>query len=135
MSGIIVGVDGSGHSHRALEWAMNEAAIRRAPLTVITVINYPGDHAGAERARQAAAEAVEKARAGLGDTSPAQVIIQLASGLPAEEILNAARDTDLIVVGARGAGGFARLLLGSVSSHLVHHAPCPVVVIPAEDRG
>lgn len=146
MSGIIVGVDGSGHSHRALEWAMNEAAIRQAPLTVITVsqsavaspwglIHYPEDHAVAERTRQDIAGAVEKAQAKLGDTNPASITIQMVSGMPTEELLSAATDADMIVVGSRGAGGFARLLLGSVSTQLAHHAPCPVVVIPPEDRG
>jgi nucleotide-binding universal stress UspA family protein len=144
MPGIIVGVDGSSYSQQALEWAVTEAAIRRAPLTVITVyqaaaghwgrISSPDDPAPAERARQAAHEAVGKALAGLGDDRPASVTIQAVSGNPAEQLCAAARDADMIVVGTRGAGGFARLLLGSVSTHLTHHAPCPVVVIPPDDR-
>lgn len=144
MSGIIVGVDGSGHSHRALEWAMNEAAVRHAPLTVITVSqafsgpwgveHFPRDEALAERAGKAVMEAVEKAQAKLGDAHPASVTVQPVYGLPAEEILKASRGADLVVLGSRGAGGFARLLLGSVSSQLVHHASCPVVVIPPEDK-
>ena len=50
-------------------------------------------------------------------------------------LLAAARDADMIVVGSRGAGGFARLLMGSVSTQVSHHARCPVVIVPAEDRG
>jgi len=145
MPGIIVGIDGSGHSERALEWAMNEAAIRNAPLTVLTVqqavvdywgsaAEYPGDAALAEKSRMAAQDAVGKALARLGDSRPAWVTVQAVSGIPAEEILSRAKDADLIVVGSRGAGGFARLLLGSVSSHVAHHASCPVAIIPPEDR-
>jgi nucleotide-binding universal stress UspA family protein len=145
MPGIIVGVDGSSYSQHALEWAVTEAAIRRAPVTVITAyqpaaghwgsrIASPGDPGPAERARLAAHEAVSKALAGLGDNRPASVTIQAVSGNPAEELLAAAPDADMIVVGTRGAGGFARLLLGSVSTHLTHHAQCPVVVIPPDDR-
>jgi nucleotide-binding universal stress UspA family protein len=55
-------------------------------------------------------------------------------GTSAEELLGAARDADMIVVGSRGAGGFARLLLGSVCTQIAHHAHCPVAIIPAEDR-
>jgi len=55
-----------------------------------------------------------------------------AIGIPAEELLNAAASADMIVVGSRGAGGFKRLLMGSVAAQVTHHAHCPVVVIPAE---
>jgi nucleotide-binding universal stress UspA family protein len=48
------------------------------------------------------------------------------SGAPAEELITAGRDADMIVVGSRGAGGFPRLLIGSVSNHVTHYALCPV---------
>ena len=145
MPGIIVGVDGSVHSHRALDWAMREAAIRRVPLTVITVFqavatpwgatSYPGDEALARQAREAVEEAVEKAQAKLAGPGPVSVTVRAVIGIPAEAILDETGDTDMIVVGSRGAGGFARLLLGSVSTQITHHAHCPVVVIPTDDLG
>ena len=156
MPGIIVGIDGSHCSQRALEWGMNEATIRHVPITVVTVYQpdagywgrvapYPSDRARAERARTelaqaeharaAAREAADKALAGLEDDRPVSVTVKAVSGNPGEEILSTAPDADMIVVGARGAGGFARLLMGSVSTHLIYHARCPVVVIPPDDRG
>jgi nucleotide-binding universal stress UspA family protein len=145
MPGIVVGVDGSDHSRSALEWAMKEAAIRHTPLTVLTVqqairgysgtpVAYPGDEALAERARQAAQDAADKALAQLGDSGPASVTVQAVLGLPAEELLSASRDADMLVVGSRGTGGFARLLMGSVSSQVTHHASCPVVIIHSPDH-
>ena len=145
MSGIIVGVDGSGHSRRALEWAMKEAAVRRVPLTVISVheisvgywgsaVVYPEDHAVAEHARRAVQLEVEKVLGELGESRPGSVTVHVVGGTPAHELLIAARDADMIVVGSRGAGGFARLLMGSVSTQVSHHAHCPVVIIPQEDR-
>jgi nucleotide-binding universal stress UspA family protein len=58
-----------------------------------------------------------------------QVTVRTVSGVPADEIIKASEDADLVVVGARGAGGFARLSMGSVSSQVAHHAHCPVVIV------
>ncbi len=145
MSGIVAGIDGSTHSRLALEWAMGEAAIRRVPLTVITVheisvgywgsgVAYPEDHAVAEHARQAAQTEVDKVLADLGGPRPEFVTVQSLSGTPADAILGAAKDADMIVVGSRGAGGFTFLLMGSVSTRVAHRAHCPVVIIPPESR-
>jgi nucleotide-binding universal stress UspA family protein len=146
MSGIIVGTDGSAHSRRALEWAIREAGIRHTPLTVFTAyqaipdywgsITSPAVHALAEAARKTAQQETDRLLDRAGPRPrPLSVTVQAANGLPAEELLKAADDTDadMIVVGARGAGGFKKLLLGSVSTHLTHHAHCPVAVIPPED--
>ena len=141
MPGIVVGVDGSEHSQRSLEWAMKEAGLRHTPLTVLAVhpvamstwtqtpLTYPQDAADEERARAAAQEGADKAAALLGEEAPA-VTVRSVSGSPATELIKAGADADLLVVGARGNGGFARLLMGSVSAQVTHHAPCPVVVVP-----
>lgn len=144
MSGILVGIDGSGHSRKALEWAAREAAIRHVPLTVLNVhqtmvgyfgtgVSYPGDKDLADTAREAARKETDEVLDGLGEGQrPEPVTVLTVSGIPAEEILNAATDADMVVVGSRGAGGFKQLLMGSVSSQVTHHAHCPVVVIPAD---
>ena len=144
MPGIIVGVDGSVHSCRALKWAISEAAVRRASLTVLTVqqavagywgpVVYPQDLDLAEHAAKVAREEADKVldKLGAGERPPS-VTVRGVVGLPAEEILNAAQGADMIVVGSRGAGGFRKLLMGSVSSQVTHHAHCPVVIIPASN--
>ena len=141
MSGITVGIDGSAHSSRALEWALNEAAARHAPVTVLTVhpvamnawigtpIILPQDPVDLEASRLAAEEMTAKAISQLGDAQPSSVTVRAIIGFPAEELIEASRTADLMVVGSRGAGGFARLVIGSVSSQVVHHAHCPVVVV------
>jgi nucleotide-binding universal stress UspA family protein len=145
MPGIIVGIDGSTHSRRALEWAVNEAAVRRVPLTVLTVnqavagywggpVAYPGDQDLTEKARGAAQEETDTVLEKVDEGSrPLSVTVRAVTGLPAEELLSATADADMIVVGSRGAGGFKRLLLGSVSTQVTHHARCPIVVIPDEN--
>ena len=60
----------------------------------------------------------------IGETVP-EVTVSVTEGDPAEELVKASRDADLLVVGSRGSGGFARLLMGSVSSQVTHHAACP----------
>ena len=64
-----------------------------------------------------------------GQTVP-DVNVRVVTGDPAEELVKASRDADLLVVGSRGSGGFISLLMGSVSSQVSHHAACPVVIIP-----
>jgi nucleotide-binding universal stress UspA family protein len=144
MPGITVGIDGSAHSTRALEWAIKEAAVRHAPVTVLTVhlvpvsgwtgnpVTLPQDATDVEEARQAAEEMVLKATSQLGAAQPSSVTVRAISGFPAQELIEASRTADLVVLGSRGAGGFARLLVGSVSNQVVHHAHCPVVVVPHE---
>jgi nucleotide-binding universal stress UspA family protein len=146
MPGIIVGVDGSRHSRRALDWAVSEAAARHAPLTVLTVhqavagywdgtvpVLYSEDPSLTEQARKEVQQETDDVLDKLGAGSrPPSVTVRAVTGLPAEELLVAAEQADLLVVGARGAGGFKRLLLGSVSTHATHHAHCPVVVVPAD---
>jgi nucleotide-binding universal stress UspA family protein len=142
MSGIIVGLDGSDHSRRALEWAIREAGLRGAALTVLAVHEvasnhwtgnpevYPADQPATEAVRRAAEDAVQKAVSQAGEPGPASVTVRAVSGLARQELVAASSDADLVVVGQRGGGGFARLLMGSVSSQVVHHATCPVVVVP-----
>ena len=147
MPGIIVGIDGSGHSRLALDWAIHEAAVRHAPLTVLTVhqvassiwtahpVEYPGDEALTADVRKAAQDETDDAlRAVAEDARPPEVNVAAIPGFPAEAILGMAKDADMIVVGSRGVGGFKKLLMGSVATQVTHHAHCPVVVIPAEDR-
>ncbi len=145
MPGIIVGLDGSHHAQRALEVAIAEAALRHLPLTVIAVhqvmagytghgVAFPGDDALADKAREAAQAEVDSVLANVGDSRPSSVTVRGVSGLPAEAILDAAKDADLIVVGSRGAGGFSQLLMGSVSSQVTHHAHVPVLIVPPADR-
>ena len=143
MPGITVGVDGSHHAQPALDWAMKEAGIRHAPLTVLAVhqvasnhwtghaMVVPADDADRDAVQQAAEAAVAKATEGLGDAKPASVTVRAVSGIPTQELINASKDADLVVVGSRGGGGFSELALGSVSSQVVHHAKCPVVIVPS----
>ena len=95
-------------------------------------IYLPHD-ASAERARGLGQQLTDKVLAALG-TAPPQVTVRAVIRIAAEELLNASKDADMLVVGSRGLGGFTRLLLGSVSTQVTHHAQCPVVVVPAEGR-
>jgi nucleotide-binding universal stress UspA family protein len=147
MPGIIVGVDGSANARRALEWAMREGAIRQAPLTVLTVnevaaslwthqpIILQADERLLRSARDGASELVDKTAADLGESRPAEVTVKAVNGFAADELISASHDADLVVVGASGgahSGGLAQHIpLGSISNKVLHHAACPVVVVPA----
>jgi nucleotide-binding universal stress UspA family protein len=145
MSGIIVGVDGSGHSQRALERAMREAALHQVPLTVITVDEaikgyyggmayYPDDSARTEDARKLAQAETDEVLARLAEPRPAAVTVTAVHGFVVDELIDASKDADMIVVGSRGAGGFTRLMMGSVASQVAQHAHCPVLIVPPENR-
>jgi nucleotide-binding universal stress UspA family protein len=148
MSGIIVGVDGSDNSHRALAWAMREAVRHHLPLTVISihppparpatkiywgVHTYPESSFDADRARTAVQDFVDKVASEAGEPVPA-VTVSVTTGDVAKELVRASYDADMLVVGSRGSGGFASLRMGSVSSQVAHHAGCPVVVVPPPAR-
>jgi nucleotide-binding universal stress UspA family protein len=142
MPGIMVGVDGSPNSERALDWAMRQAAAVHAPLTVIAVhevpksywgnipVTGPADEALVGKLRQAAEEMTQRAAGRLGDARPVPVKVHAVSGFVVKELVDASQDADLVVLGARGGSAFARVLVGSVSSEVVQHSACPVVIVP-----
>ncbi|SFK77678.1 universal stress protein [Geodermatophilus ruber] len=131
---IVVGLDGSPWSRQALQWAARQARLTGSELHVVTAWDLPKTYGGppitgidweadARRSlEQELKEALEPAVAG-------QVRAQVIRGHPAGVLVDAAADADLLVVGSRGHGGFAGMLLGSVSQHAVAHARCPVVVV------
>jgi nucleotide-binding universal stress UspA family protein len=144
MPGIIVGVDGSHHSRQALERAIQEAAAHHTSLTVLTVhqavrdvygsvSHYPGDADLTEKARQAAAAETNEVVAALG-VQPESVTVTAVHGLPSEEIVKAAQGADMVVMGSRGAGGFARLRMGSTATQVAQYAHCAVLILPADER-
>jgi len=144
MAGVIVAVDGSAHSTRALTRAAREAGIHHEPLTVLTVhqavvgysgpVVYPGDMTETEKAREAAQAETDKIVAELDGPRPESVTVKAVHGVPAEVLINASRDADMIVLGSRGSGGFKHLLMGSVTSQVAQHAHCAVLIVPAERR-
>jgi nucleotide-binding universal stress UspA family protein len=140
MQRIVVGVDGSEASRHALDWACDEARRRQCAVDAVHawhapyMVGYPvaGTEPSPVTYEQAGKQILDQAVDG-ADTSglPAPVSRVLLLGHPAEVIIGQAKGADLVVVGSRGRGGFRGLLLGSVSQQVAHHAPCPVVIVPA----
>jgi nucleotide-binding universal stress UspA family protein len=141
MAKIVVGIDGSPAAAAALEWAVAEARLRDAQLLVVHVWGIPvlayaspygagvtGEVVEAER--KAAADALDAALEHV-DREGLDLRSELVEGAPAQSLLDAAERADLLVVGSRGHGGFAGLLLGSVSQQCAQHAQCPVVIVRA----
>ncbi|MBO0728803.1 MAG: universal stress protein [Acidimicrobiaceae bacterium] len=136
---VVVGVDGSDPSSEALAWAAEEARLRRATLKVVHAWQIPSvAYVGpapivdqSQWVQQAQATLDEQVGKVLGDAPGIDLVTELWEGPSAQAIIDAAADADVLVVGSRGRGGFAGLLLGSVSNQVVHHARCPVVVVPA----
>jgi len=142
MARIVVGIDGSQGARRALEWAVGEAKIRDAHLVVVHAWLEPAAVAvgsviaaggvGPEIFEEAAQRTVADVLGAVDTTAlPQGIESHVVAGAPAQALLDAAREADMIVVGSRGLGGFTGLLLGSVSQQVAHHATCPVVIIPS----
>ena len=138
---ITVGVDGSDSSKAALAWAYDEATHHGAALTVVATWTPPAlpmappygsltDEGYARQPQATALDLLERFVAELEERSPAvDVRTSVEEGSPAKVLIERSAESDLLVVGSRGHGGFAGMLLGSVSQHLVAHADCPVVVV------
>ncbi|MEU9075810.1 universal stress protein [Kitasatospora sp. NPDC048538] len=132
---IVVGVDGSSPSKRALRWAVGQAAATGATVEAVICWRFPKVHgwapASVDRelgtvAGRMLAQAITEITA---DDEPVEIRQIVESGHAAEVLLERARGAELLVVGNRGLGGFAGTRLGSVGQHCVQHAPCPVVVV------
>jgi nucleotide-binding universal stress UspA family protein len=136
---IVVGVDGSEPSIEALRQAQRLATPLGAKVLANAYWDYPQVYAGyvlagIEGFKERAAQILDAAvRTAFGDETPSNVVINLVRGHPRDALIEATRDADLVVVGRRGHGGFGGLLLGSVSSAVVAHAHCPVLVVHTPD--
>jgi nucleotide-binding universal stress UspA family protein len=140
---IVVGIDGSDPSRKAVHWALGEARLRGAKLVAVHAWSYypslpsdsldpmlvtPGfnDALGRDAGRFVAQE-VEKLRQ---EGDEVEIEARAVEGPAASVLVEVAKDADLLVLGTRGHGGFSGLLLGSVSQQVSHHSPCPLVLVP-----
>jgi nucleotide-binding universal stress UspA family protein len=139
---IIVGVDGSAHSRRALRWSQHEAQLHRHELTAVLAWGLfdqlHADGGGAFDPDYGPTDAAAALGATVADTLGAdraaavrQVVV---CDLAARALLDAARDADLLVVGPRGRGQLKDLTLGSVSQACLHHARCPIAIVRGDDE-
>jgi nucleotide-binding universal stress UspA family protein len=136
---IVVGVDGSGGSRKALKWAAAEAAGHGADLVVVNVWEHTllppagsvsvSEHFVPDPSQRTAEDLLQVIKEELGDDPPVLVRPHVKQGRPAKVLIEESADADLLVVGERGHGGFAGLVLGSVSQHVAAYAKCPVTVV------
>ncbi len=130
---IVVGIDGSQQSKQALARAAEEATAHGATLEVVHAWNFldqPGPEFDPTYGEASARTSVEAIVADvLGPTPAVTPEIRMVNDHPSPALLDVAKGAYTLVVGARGLGGFKGLVLGSVSQHVVHHAPCPVLVV------
>ena len=139
-STIVVGVDGSVDCKRALEWALDEAEHHGMTLLLVNSVDlgisvadpYGGGYV-LEQLQEAGRAALDEAE-GIAAARGVETERRLETGSPAYALVDASKGAALLVVGSRGHGGFAGLLLGSVSATCVHHAHCPVVVVRPPDK-
>jgi nucleotide-binding universal stress UspA family protein len=142
MSVIVAGVDHSAGAKAALRFAHEEAELRQATLRAIHTWQYgyigvtglegriPAVGAGLDEFRDAAVAALDATLSEvIPDARDVEVERRVVEGAPAAVLVEESRGADMLVVGSRGHGGFAQLLLGSVSQQCAHHAECPVVIV------
>ena len=134
---IVVALDGSDHSHRALEHAKHLAECLDATLWLVHAFAHTSDLWGHDKfdelvtqRKTAGQDILDEARKTLGDTT-FDVQEELLEGPAAEAILNVAevRNADLIVLGTRGHGSLQGMLVGSVGNKVLQHAHCPVMLV------
>jgi nucleotide-binding universal stress UspA family protein len=135
MERIVVGVDGSESAQEALRWAIDEARRRDAAVKVVYAWHQPfmsacGFIGEWDPFKEEAQHLLDAAVDGVDATGVSTIERKLVTGGAAQALIRAARGAALLVVGSRGRGGFTGLLLGSVSQHAAHHAPCPIAIIP-----
>ena len=136
---IVVGVDGSPGSRKALTWAAAEAQDHGADLVVVNVWEHTllppaGSVSVSERyvpdpSQTTAEDLLQIIKEELGEEPPVLVRPHVKQGRPAKTLIEDSENADLLVVGKRGHGGFAGLVLGSVSQHVAAYAKCPVAVV------
>ncbi|WP_069171720.1 universal stress protein [Streptomyces griseus] len=138
MGRIVVGVDGSDASIKALRWAVRQGELTGDTVEAVNSWEYPAtswasmmpgmpeDFDPQAVARVALTEALEEALGAEGASKVEKIVV---IGNPALSLLERARGANLLVVGARGYSGFKATLLGSVSLHVTQHASCPVTVV------
>ncbi|MEO9174474.1 MAG: universal stress protein [Gaiellales bacterium] len=147
MGVIVVGVDGSKSSRVALEWALAEAKLRGSTLRAVHAWMIPAvgtseapwalmgttDYLALDSSEieKAAGDALEREISEVQAGAGSDVVIerQVVDSPAAQAIIDASKDAELVVVGTRGHGAIASLVLGSVSHHVVQHATCPVVTV------
>ncbi|WP_336629412.1 MULTISPECIES: universal stress protein [unclassified Microbacterium] len=138
MDRIIVGVDGSPSSIAALKYAARLAQALHAPLEAVTTWTYP-PMTGAElviewQPEQDAQQILDQSVvAAFGDAPPDALTRTVLSGPPARTLIDLSETAGMLVLGSRGRGGFAGLLLGSVSASCASHAHCPVLIMHTDD--
>jgi nucleotide-binding universal stress UspA family protein len=136
---IVVGIDHSDGAKAALRFALEEARLRHATLRAVHAWKFdylgapgimgtlpPGEYEALQSAAEAALDATFKE---VAKAEGVEVERWVVEGAPAAVLVEESRDASLLVVGSRGLGGFAQLLLGSVSQQCAHHAECPVVIV------
>jgi nucleotide-binding universal stress UspA family protein len=137
---IVVGVDGSRPSKQALRWGAYLAATFGAGLDAVAAWDFPAAYGWSavpsdwDPARDMRKVLDESLQEVFGDQPPAGLRRRVLEGGAAKVLLDASQGAIMLVVGSRGHGGFAGLLLGSVSSNVAEHASCPVLVIHGDQE-